>query len=54
MVDYLEKARFPYLDAGRRKDTSDLVLDGWSPPEVLRDKVLEAVVWCRISDFVER
>ena len=41
MVHYLEKARYPYLDTGRRKHTSDLVLDGWSPLEVLRDKVLE-------------
>ena len=43
MVHYLEKARCPYLDAARHKDTSDLVLDGWNPLEVLPDKVLEAI-----------
>ena len=33
----------PPEDAGRPKDTGGLVLDGWSPLEVMRDKILEAV-----------
>lgn len=44
MTHYLEKARYPYLEAFKQKDTSDLVLDGWSALEVMRDQVLAKVM----------
>ena len=40
---YLEKARYPYLDAIKHKDTSDLILDGWTTLDNLRDKILEHI-----------
>ncbi len=43
MGHYLEKARYPYLDAIKHKDTSDLILDGWTTLENLRDKILEHI-----------
>lgn len=44
MTHYLEKARYPYLEAYKQKNTSDLVLDGWSPLENLRDQVLAKIM----------
>jgi uridine kinase len=44
MSHYLEKARYPFLEACKLKDTSDLVLDGWSTLEDMRDKVLERIM----------
>ena len=43
MADYLERARYPYLDTYKQKNTSDLVLDGWRPLEELRDQVLNRI-----------
>jgi uridine kinase len=40
MIHYLEKARYPYLEAYKQKATSDLILDGWRPLDELRDQVL--------------
>ncbi len=37
---YLEKARYPYLEAVKHKATCDLVLDGWQELAVLRDQIL--------------
>ena len=41
--DYLEKARYPYLNAYKQRDMSDLVLDGWLPLEALKRQVLEKI-----------
>ena len=43
MAHYLEKARYPYLDTNRHKETSDLILDGCNTPAELRDGVLARV-----------
>jgi len=43
MIHYLEKARYPYLEAYKQKETSDLILDGWRPLEELRDQVLAKI-----------
>ncbi|NQU29825.1 MAG: hypothetical protein HQ525_04075 [Anaerolineae bacterium] len=43
MVDYIKKARYPYLDALKCKKTCDLILDGWTTLENLRDKILEHI-----------
>ncbi|MEZ4659315.1 MAG: hypothetical protein R2911_17265 [Caldilineaceae bacterium] len=40
MTHYLEKARYPYLDACKHKETADLILDGWRPLAELCDQVL--------------
>lgn len=40
MLHYLQKARYPYLEAAKRKAMCDLVLDGWQELAVLRDQVL--------------
>lgn len=40
LLHYLQKARYPYLEAAKRKATCDLVLDGWQELAVLRDQVL--------------
>jgi hypothetical protein len=40
---YLEKARYPFLDMDKRKETSDLVLDGWRSLEDIRDQILERI-----------
>jgi uridine kinase len=44
MTHYLEKARYPYLEAFKQKETSDLVLDGWSALEAMRDQVFVKVM----------
>jgi uridine kinase len=44
MIHYLEKARYPYLEAYKQKSISDLVLDGWSALEHMRDRVLAKVM----------
>ncbi|MEZ4712590.1 MAG: hypothetical protein R3A44_35710 [Caldilineaceae bacterium] len=44
MAHYLEKARYPYLDAYKHKETSDLVLDGWRPLEELCNQVLAKIM----------
>jgi uridine kinase len=44
MFDYLERARYPYLEAYKQKSASNLVLDGWSALEDLRDQVLARIV----------
>lgn len=41
MSDYSDKARQAYLNAYRHRDTCDLVLDGWTSLEKLRDKIVE-------------
>ena len=38
-----EKARYPYLDACKHKETADLVLDGWRPLAELRNQVLAKI-----------
>jgi uridine kinase len=43
MIHYLEKARYPYLEAYKQKDVSDLILDGWRTLEELRDQVLAKI-----------
>ena len=43
LTHYLEKARYPYLDADRHKAGSDLILDGWFSLQELRDLILERV-----------
>jgi hypothetical protein len=35
MAHYLAKSRYPYVDTCKHKDTSDLILDGCSPLEVM-------------------
>jgi uridine kinase len=44
MTHYLEKARYPYLEAFKQKDSSDLVLDGWSALEAMRDQVFVKIM----------
>ncbi len=39
--NYLNKARFPYLNHFRHKGHSDLILDGCKSLEELRDNILE-------------
>jgi hypothetical protein len=43
MIHYLEKARYPYLEAYKQKTTSDLILDGWLPLEELRNQVVAKI-----------
>ncbi|MCB0084006.1 MAG: hypothetical protein KDE47_23870 [Caldilineaceae bacterium] len=43
MVHYLEKARYPYLDAYKHKETSDIILDGWRPLAELCEQILAKV-----------
>ena len=43
LAHYLEKARYPYLDADRHKPSSDLILNGWHSLQELRDLILERV-----------
>jgi uridine kinase len=40
---YLEKARFPYLDADRHKAGSDLIVDGCRSPEELMNEVIQRI-----------
>ena len=40
---YVTKARFPYLDTYRHRDTADLVLDGWQSLESLRDQIVDEI-----------
>lgn len=40
MSNYLERARYPYLDTYRDKVNSDLILDGWRSLEDLRAQIL--------------
>ena len=44
LTHYLEKARYPYLEAYKQKNRSDLVLDGWSGLEDMRDQVLAKIM----------
>jgi len=44
MSHYIDKARHVYLGACRRKDTCDLVLDGWTSLEKLRDKIVAHIM----------
>jgi hypothetical protein len=44
MTHYLEKARYPYLETYKQKDTSDLILDGWSTVEDMREMVLAKIM----------
>ncbi|MCW5547787.1 MAG: hypothetical protein KIT44_02390 [Opitutaceae bacterium] len=41
MSHYVEKARHAYLATYRHKNSSDLILDGWTPLERLRDQILD-------------
>ena len=41
---YIRKARYAYLDTYRHRDTSDLVLDGWTSLENLRDQILARIM----------
>ncbi|MCB0121915.1 MAG: hypothetical protein KDE58_06700 [Caldilineaceae bacterium] len=43
LLHYLRKARYPYLEAAKRKATCDLVLDGWQDLIVLRDQLLRFI-----------
>ena len=43
LTHYLEKTRYPYLDAEKHKESSDLVLEGWSALDDLRDEIIERV-----------
>jgi uridine kinase len=43
MEYYVTKARHPYLDTYRHKETSDLVLNGWSTLEEWRDQVMARI-----------
>ncbi len=43
MSNYLERARYPYLDTYRDKANSDLILDGWCSLEELMAQVLAAL-----------
>jgi uridine kinase len=43
MAHYIERARIPYLDAFRHKETSDLALDGCRSPEGLSASVVKEV-----------
>ena len=49
MIHYLEKARYPYLEAYKQKETSDLILDGWRALEELRVQVLAKITMDRQS-----
>ena len=40
LTHYLVKARFPFLDACKARDASDLILDGWSSLDDLKTEVL--------------
>jgi uridine kinase len=40
---YLEKARHPYLDTFKHRASCDLILDGWTTLENLRDAVLNRI-----------
>lgn len=40
LLHYLQKARYPYLEASKHKVTCDLALDGWQDLIALRDQVL--------------
>jgi len=43
MAHYIEKARYPYLDAYRHRTTSDLVLNGWDSPEHWKAHILDRI-----------
>ena len=43
LIHYLAKNRHPYLEHYRHIETSDLVLDGWTSLDQLRDQVLERI-----------
>jgi len=43
MSHYLTKARYPYLEADKRKKSCDLVLDGWQDLALLRDQLLSHI-----------
>ena len=43
LIHYLAKARHPYLDHDRHRETSDLVLDGRKGLNQLRDQVLRRI-----------
>jgi uridine kinase len=40
---YIRKARYAYMDTYRHRDTSDLVLDGWTSLEQLRDQIVARI-----------
>lgn len=43
MEYYVAKARYPYLDAYRHRDSADLILDGWGTVEEWRDQVIARI-----------
>jgi len=49
MEHYVWKARHPYLDTYRHKETSDLILNGWGTLEEWRDHVLARIRSSRSS-----